>query len=36
MGFQTALTPANLFVCMVGILIGTLVGALPGIGPTEP
>lgn len=34
MGFQTALTPANLFVCMVGILIGTLVGALPGIGPT--
>jgi putative tricarboxylic transport membrane protein len=33
-GFQTALTPTNLFVCMTGILIGTLVGALPGIGPT--
>jgi putative tricarboxylic transport membrane protein len=33
-GFQTALTPMNLFVCMVGILIGTIVGALPGIGPT--
>jgi len=34
LGFQTALTPTNLFVCMVGILIGELVGALPGIGPT--
>ena len=33
-GFQTALTPTNLFVCVVGILIGTIVGALPGIGPT--
>jgi putative tricarboxylic transport membrane protein len=34
LGFQTALTATNLIVCMVGILIGTLVGALPGIGPT--
>jgi len=33
-GFHTALTLANFFVCIVGILIGTLVGALPGIGPT--
>ena len=34
LGFQTALTPGNLLVCMAGILVGTLVGALPGIGPT--
>jgi TctA family transporter len=33
-GFQTALTPANLFVCMVGILWLRLVGALPEISPT--
>ncbi len=34
LGFQTALTPTHLLVCMIGILIGTIVGALPGIGPT--
>jgi putative tricarboxylic transport membrane protein len=34
LGFDTVLTPSNLFVCGVGILIGTIVGALPGIGPT--
>lgn len=34
LGFQTALTIGNLFLCMVGIVVGTLVGALPGIGPT--
>jgi putative tricarboxylic transport membrane protein len=34
LGFQTALTAGNLFFCMAGILIGTIVGALPGIGPT--
>lgn len=33
MGFQTALTPANLFACFVGVVTGTLVGVLPGLGP---
>jgi len=33
MGFQTALTPGNLFACFVGVLTGTLVGVLPGLGP---
>ena len=33
-GFGTALQPANLLVCAVGVIIGTLVGAMPGIGPT--
>ena len=33
MGFQTALTPANLFACLVGVVTGTLVGVLPGLGP---
>lgn len=33
LGFQVALMPANLFFCFVGVVIGTLVGVLPGIGP---
>ena len=33
MGFQVALSPGNLFFCFVGVLIGTLVGVLPGLGP---
>ena len=33
MGFQVALQPGNLFFCFVGVLIGTLVGVLPGLGP---
>jgi putative tricarboxylic transport membrane protein len=32
-GFSVALTPTNLFACFVGVLIGTIVGILPGIGP---
>jgi putative tricarboxylic transport membrane protein len=32
-GFQGALTPGNLLACFVGVLWGTLVGVLPGIGP---
>jgi putative tricarboxylic transport membrane protein len=32
-GFQTVLQPANLLCCFVGVLIGTLTGVLPGIGP---
>ena len=32
-GFSVALTPENLFLCAIGVISGTLVGALPGIGP---
>jgi putative tricarboxylic transport membrane protein len=32
-GFLVALAPENLFYCFAGVLIGTLVGVLPGIGP---
>lgn len=32
-GFTIALTPSNLFYCFIGVLWGTLVGILPGIGP---
>jgi TctA family transporter len=34
LGFATALSPENIFYCFVGVLLGTLVGVLPGIGPT--
>ncbi|MGF7161641.1 TctA family transporter [Rhodoligotrophos appendicifer] len=34
LGFSTALTPVNLLYCFIGVLLGTLVGVLPGIGPT--
>lgn len=33
LGFSTALTLSNLFYCFAGVLIGTLIGVLPGIGP---
>jgi len=32
-GFQIALQPINIFFCFMGVLIGTLVGVLPGLGP---
>ena len=32
-GFSVALTPPNLLACFIGVLIGTIVGVLPGIGP---
>jgi len=32
-GFSVALTGANLTYCFLGVLIGTLVGVLPGLGP---
>jgi putative tricarboxylic transport membrane protein len=32
-GFAIVLTPANLYLCFLGSLIGTLVGVLPGLGP---
>jgi putative tricarboxylic transport membrane protein len=33
-GLTIALQPENLFYCFAGVLAGTLVGVLPGIGPT--
>lgn len=33
LGFSVALTSTNLFYCFVGVLIGTLIGVLPGLGP---
>lgn len=33
LGFQTAVTAANLAYCFGGVLLGTLIGVLPGIGP---
>ena len=32
-GFATALLPMNLLYCFLGVLLGTLVGVLPGLGP---
>ena len=31
-GFGTALTPMNIGVCMLGAILGLVVGAMPGIG----
>jgi len=33
LGFQTAFQPVNFFFCFIGVLTGTLVGVLPGLGP---
>jgi putative tricarboxylic transport membrane protein len=32
-GFSVSLTPMNLLYCAVGVVLGTIVGVLPGIGP---
>jgi putative tricarboxylic transport membrane protein len=32
LGFSVVMTPMNLFYCFIGVLVGTLVGVLPGIG----
>ncbi len=34
LGFATASTLSNLAFCFIGVLLGTLIGVLPGIGPT--
>ncbi|WP_316356519.1 tripartite tricarboxylate transporter permease [Devosia sp.] len=34
LGFSVALDPINILYCFIGVLLGTLVGVLPGIGPT--
>jgi putative tricarboxylic transport membrane protein len=32
-GFGVALQPSSLLMCFIGVLLGTLVGVLPGLGP---
>ncbi|HEY5848890.1 MAG TPA: tripartite tricarboxylate transporter permease [Microlunatus sp.] len=34
LGFSTALTPENLAWCFIGVLLGTIIGLLPGLGST--
>ena len=33
LGFHTAMSLQNLLYCFVGVLLGTLIGVLPGLGP---
>ena len=35
LGFSVALGPSTLFLAIVGCIIGTMVGALPGLGPSN-
>jgi putative tricarboxylic transport membrane protein len=32
-GFSVSFQPFNLFICLIGVFIGTLIGVLPGLGP---
>ena len=32
LGFQIAITPYNLFIAAIGVLLGTIIGVLPGLG----
>ncbi len=34
MGFAVATQPQNLLFCLIGVVFGTIVGILPGLGPT--
>ncbi len=34
LGFATAASPENLLFCLIGVVLGTLIGVLPGIGAT--
>ena len=34
MGFGVAVSPGNLVYCLIGVVVGTFVGVLPGFGPT--
>jgi len=34
LGLETALQPENVLLCLLGVTLGTVVGVLPGIGPT--
>lgn len=31
-GFQTAISPVNVLYCFIGVLLGTVIGLLPGLG----
>ena len=33
LGFGVAITPINVLYCFIGVILGTLIGVLPGIGP---
>src|ERR671920_495527 len=33
LGFPVAVTPIHLLYCFIGVLLGTLIGVLPGVGP---
>ena len=33
LGFGVALSPLNILYCLIGVVVGTLIGVLPGIGP---
>ena len=33
LGLQTVADPSNLIFCFIGVLVGTAVGVLPGLGP---
>ncbi len=33
LGFSIALAPANLLYGFLGVLLGTIIGVLPGLGP---
>lgn len=35
LGFQVALTPTTLSLAVVGCILGTIIGALPGLGPSN-
>src|SRR5258706_6383686 len=32
LGMGVAVTPTNVFLCLIGAVVGTLIGVLPGIG----
>ena len=34
LGLSIAVTPGNLFYCLIGVFLGTAIGVLPGLGPT--
>jgi len=33
-GFQVAMSPTSLVMCCVGVVLGTIIGVLPGLGPS--
>ena len=35
LGFQVALTPTTLSLAIIGCILGTVIGALPGLGPSN-